>query len=43
MAAAGAQAGEATATAEWVQDKPAEGDLDAVPGLLKITFNSGVD
>ncbi len=38
----GDQAGEATASAAWVVDTPAAGDNAAVPGLLKITFASGV-
>ena len=40
MATAGAQAGTATASAAWLPDTPATGDVDAVPGLLTITFNS---
>ena len=43
MAMDGDQAGEATATAAWVVDTPAAtDDADAVPGLLKITFDSMV-
>ena len=42
MATDGAQAGTATATAAWVADMPAAGDVAAVPGLLKITFESNV-
>ena len=38
----GGQAGGATATAAWVEDTPADGDVAAVPGLLTITFESGV-
>ena len=38
----GGQAGGAAARAVWVADMPAAGDVDAVPGLLKITFSSGV-
>ncbi len=40
----GDQAGMATASAAWVADTPADedADLDAVPGLLKITFDSMV-
>ena len=38
----GGQAGGATATAAWVADTPATDDVDAVAGLLKITFNSMV-
>ena len=36
------QAGAATATAAWVKDTAATDDDPAVPGLLKITFESGV-
>ena len=42
VATDGAQAGQATASAAWVEDTPAAGDDDAVPGLLKITFDSMV-
>ena len=38
----GGQAGDATASAAWIADVPADGDVAAVPGLLKITFGSGV-
>ena len=38
--AAGNQAGGATATAAWVVDVAATDDDDAVPGLLKITFDT---
>ena len=43
-AADGAQAGTATATAAWVVDVKAneEDGVDAMPGLLKITFDSMV-
>ena len=37
------QAGDATASAAWIADVPADGDDAAVPGLLKITFESNVD
>ena len=40
--AAGNQAGGATATAAWAVDTPAIEDDDAKPGLLEITFSSGV-
>ena len=42
MAAEGDQASQATARATWVADVEANEDeeMDAVPGLLKITFNS---
>ena len=42
MAADGDQAGGATATAAWVVDVAADGDTAAVPGLLKIMFDSMV-
>ena len=37
MAAGNQAGGAATATAAWGVDTPAAGDVDAVPGLLKIT------